>query len=136
TLRNFNPEAVLKLISSSPSFSSQVQRWAARASGGGDKTKVPEKEELIFEETKRKLMVNLAAQAAKGNQIEKYSKDAAAFGSEILYMAMQCTPDLSQDTCNECFLAILFTIFSKLFNIISSTSYAIGFYFKLQTFIK
>ncbi|GJZ65085.1 Gnk2-like domain-containing protein [Tanacetum coccineum] len=76
----------------------------------GDKTKVPEKEDLIFEQTKGKLMVQVAAEAAAGNQFAKYSAGTAAFGSKTIYMAMQCTPDLSQDTCNECFLPIQFTI--------------------------
>ncbi|PWA62527.1 gnk2-like domain-containing protein [Artemisia annua] len=65
-----------------------------------------EKEERIFEQTKSKLMVRLSAEAAAGNQFAKYSTGTAAFGSKTIYMAMQCTPNLSQDTCNQCFLPI------------------------------
>ncbi|PWA34055.1 Concanavalin A-like lectin/glucanase, subgroup [Artemisia annua] len=72
----------------------------------GDDTNVPEKEERIFEQTKNKLMIRLSAEAAAGNQFAKYSTGTAAFGSKTIYMAMQCTPDLSQDTCNECFVTI------------------------------
>ncbi|PWA46302.1 gnk2-like domain-containing protein [Artemisia annua] len=94
----------------------------------GDKTKVPENEVLLFEQKKGNLMLELSAKAAKINQAPKYSTDAvafgskttnqglkystgtAAFGSKTIYMAMQCSPYLLQDTCNQCFLTIHFTI--------------------------
>ncbi|GJZ05394.1 putative gnk2-like domain-containing protein [Tanacetum coccineum] len=74
----------------------------------GDKTKVPEKEELIFEKTRRDLMAQVAAEAAE----RKYNMGFGHIDSKTLYMVMQCNHDLSKDACNECFLPILFTMYN------------------------
>ncbi|PWA73002.1 Concanavalin A-like lectin/glucanase, subgroup [Artemisia annua] len=98
----------------------------------GDGTKVPENEEDIFEKTKSKLMVQLSAQAAARNQSPKYSTDAAAFGSKIIYMAVQCTPDLSQDTCNECFVPIHLAMSFSIRGQVASAMFSPSCYIKLK----
>nr|GEW07337.1 hypothetical protein [Tanacetum cinerariifolium] len=80
----FEVNLVLALIQLT---SHKMGGWYLKYTGDkqGDTTKVPEKEDLIFEQTKGKLMVQVAAEAAAGNQFAKYSTGTATFGPESLY---------------------------------------------------
>ncbi|GKA66160.1 polyubiquitin 3 [Tanacetum coccineum] len=52
--------------------------------------------------------LSLSAEAAAGNQFAKYATGTESYNGSTLYMAMQCTADIGQDACNQCFLPIMF----------------------------
>ncbi|GKA53318.1 concanavalin A-like lectin/glucanase [Tanacetum coccineum] len=61
-----------------------------------------------FDKLRYNVVVRLSAEAAAGNQFAKYATGTESYNGSTLYMAMQCTADIGQDACNQCFLPIMF----------------------------
>lgn len=69
--------------------------------------KVNDKDTELVDKLLYNLAVRLSTEAASGGHITKYAFGTEKFRSQNVYMVIQCTPDISTDDCNKCFLPIL-----------------------------
>ncbi|KAF8030099.1 hypothetical protein BT93_E2507 [Corymbia citriodora subsp. variegata] len=55
-----------------------------------------------YDAVMRKLLNVLSAEAARGGSLRKYASGNESVGPDMIYALVQCTPDLTEQQCNDC----------------------------------
>ncbi|XP_056172026.1 cysteine-rich receptor-like protein kinase 29 [Syzygium oleosum] len=64
----------------------------------------------MYDAAMRKLLNGLRADAAGGGSLRKYASGNESAGPDMIYALVQCTPDLTEQQCNDCLVIGVQTI--------------------------